>query len=220
VPRRRDVPPTHWSPDDTVVGMAREARAGLSRIEEVRLALPCCRRSFLKGSLIGASALFARLPTPGAAFGSSLPPGELALYNTHTGEHLEVTYRDGAGCYDPAALTALDRILRCHYTGQVARMDRDVIEFLNLVQKKARGDREVQIISGFRSAAYNDWLIAHGHGVAKHSFHLVAKAIDIRISGVPLDAVRRTALDLGLGGVGYYPASEFVHLDSGRRRSW
>lgn len=178
------------------------------------------RRSFLKAALVGASVLLDRLATSENVLATALPPGEMFLYNTHTGERLEVSYRSESGRYDAGALEALDHILRCHYTGQVARIDLRVIEFLNLVDKTLGGDHEIQIISGFRSAAYNERLIRHGHGVAKRSLHLVGKAIDMRIAGVDLDVLRRTAVGLALGGVGYYPRSGFVHLDSGRIRAW
>ncbi len=147
-------------------------------------------------------------------------PGRLALYNTHTRETLDVTFRDGSGRYDAAALAAIDRILRCHYTGLVAHMDVAALEFLNAVDRRLGGDREIHVISGFRSAQYNEWLIRHGHGVAPHSLHLVGKAIDVRFPGVPLAAVRDAARALRLGGVGYYPTSDFVHVDSGPLRYW
>lgn len=178
------------------------------------------RRSFLKVSLVGVSVLLGRLGVPENVIAETPPPGELSVYNTHTRERLEVAYRDASGHYDPAALDAIDHVLRCHYTEQIAHIDRQVIEFVNLVDKALGGDHEIDIISGFRSAAYNEWLIEHGHGVAKHSLHLVGKAIDLRIRGVDLDVVRRTALRLERGGVGYYPRSDFVHLDSGRVRTW
>jgi uncharacterized protein YcbK (DUF882 family) len=178
------------------------------------------RRSFLKAALVGAAPLLFRLARPEEVSAATLPPGELSLYNTHTDERLEVSYRDRRGRYDGAALVSLDNILRCHYTGQVARMDLKVIEILNLVDKTLGGGHEIEIISGFRSVTYNEWLIRHGHGVAKRSLHLVGKAIDVRLAGVDLDAVRRTALRLGQGGVGYYPRSGFVHLDSGALRAW
>ncbi len=179
------------------------------------------RRSFLRSSLLGASVLLARLGSPSSALADPLPSGELSLYNTHTDERLEVTYRDRGGRYDDTALRALDRILRCHYDGEVAKMDVRVIEILDLVATRLGGGHEIEIISGFRSQAYNDWLIKHGGGgVAQHSLHMVAKAIDVRLKGVPLDRLHRAALDLRLGGVGYYPRSDFVHLDSGRVRTW
>lgn len=131
-----------------------------------------------------------------------------------------MTFRDGTGRYDARALAAIDHILRCHYSGLAARMDVGVLEFLNAVDRRLGGDREIHVISGFRSPEYNNWLIRHGHGVAQRSLHLVGKAIDVRFPGVPLGAVRDAARALGLGGVGYYPASDFVHVDSGPLRYW
>ncbi len=199
----------------------RRRRPGLSASQwSRRTIIYWNRRSFLKVSLVGASALLGRLSLPDKVIAATLPPGELLMYNIHTRERLEVTYRDTSGRYDPAAFEAIDHELRCHYTGQVAHIDREVIEIVNLVDKALGGEHEIDIISGFRSAAYNEWLFEHGHGVAKHSLHLVGKAIDLRIRGVDLDVVRRTALGLQLGGVGYYPRSDFVHVDSGRIRTW
>jgi uncharacterized protein YcbK (DUF882 family) len=178
----------------------------------------CCdRRFFLKSSLIAASLIF----VPSFSFaGKSLPEGKLSLYNTHTGDRLTVKYRNAAGEYDASALRELNWILRCHYSGQAREMDRDVIEFVNLVDKRFGGGNEIQIISGYRCPEYNSKLIHAGGGVARHSLHLTGKAIDIRISGVDLGRLREEAFKLRLGGVGYYRKSNFVHLDSGRFRTW
>lgn len=178
------------------------------------------RRTLLKGSLLMAGLLLGRLPRATAALAATLPPAELSLVNIHTSERMAVTYRDRSGHYDPGALRDLDRLLRCHYTGEVAHIDVRVIEFLNLVDKTVGGDHEIRIISGYRSPAYNDLLVRQGHGVARHSLHLAGQALDVDIVGVPLARVRQTALALAAGGVGYYPRSGFVHLDSGRVRSW
>jgi uncharacterized protein YcbK (DUF882 family) len=99
-------------------------------------------------------------------------------------------------------------------------MDAAVVEFLNAVDRRLGGAHEIHVISGFRAPEYNDWLIRHGHAVARGSLHLVGKAIDVRFPGLPLGAVRNAARALGLGGVGYYPQSDFVHIDSGPLRSW
>ena len=147
-------------------------------------------------------------------------PGRLALYNTHTRETLDVTFRDGAGHYDAGALASIDHILRCHYTGATVQMDVAVLEYLSAVDGRLGGDREIHIISGYRSPEYNQWLIRHSHGVAQQSLHLVGKAVDVRFPGIALASVRDTARALALGGVGYYPASDFVHVDSGRVRTW
>lgn len=177
------------------------------------------RRSFLRVLLIGASPAVVRLATPSPAAAGD-QPATLSLYNVHTGEGLEVTYRHASGQYDAAALSALNHLLRCHYTGQAGAMDPRVIEFLNAVDMRLGGRQEIHVISGFRSRAYNDWLARHGRGVSRRSLHLVGRAIDVRFPRVDLAIVTRVALGLRQGGVGYYPEPDFVHLDSGRIRSW
>lgn len=149
----------------------------------------------------------------------TLPLGTLSLYNIHTDERLEVTYRKASGEYDQEALRALNWVLRCHHTGQVADMDVYVIEFLNMVDKQLGGDNDIHVISGFRSHEYNRLLIKKGRNVAGNSLHIQGKAIDISIPKVDLALLRNTALSLRYGGVGYYP-QDFVHLDSGRFRTW
>jgi uncharacterized protein YcbK (DUF882 family) len=169
---------------------------------------------------MGVSSILAGPVRPSRASAATYPPGELALYNTHTAERLAVTYRDRAGRYDPQALGALDRLLRCHATGKVIAMDVRVIEFLNLVEKRLGGGLEIHVISGFRAPEYNARLVRAGRGVAERSLHTVGRAIDVRLPAVDLRAVWRTAVRLERGGVGYYPRSGFVHLDSGRFRRW
>ncbi|MBJ6726952.1 DUF882 domain-containing protein [Geomonas sp. Red875] len=159
---------------------------------------------------------FARLPNLQGA-----PEGKLSLHNIHSNERLTVTYRNSLGEYDPEALKALNWLLRCHYTNQATKMDLRVIEYLNQVDKNLGGGNEIQIISGYRSPAYNSELRREGHGgVAKHSLHTKGKALDIAVPGVGLKTVRRTALALAYGGVGYYSQPGFVHIDSGNFRVW
>jgi uncharacterized protein YcbK (DUF882 family) len=177
------------------------------------------RRSFLKASLLVAvSSLF---PVPAFSYARrTLPEGRLSLVNLHTHDKLTVRFRNASGEYDPGALKDLNWVLRCHYTGKVHEIDKDVIEFVNLVDKRCGGRNEIQVISGYRSPEYNRKLLNGGRGVAKHSMHLDGRAIDIRMPGVDLRKLRDEALDLKLGGVGYYKKSNFVHLDSGRFRTW
>ncbi len=174
----------------------------------------------MKASLAGALTLFGNRAFARKMIPEGLTEGRLALYNIHTDERLKVTYRDPWGEYDPQALEALDYLLRCHYTQKVKEMDISVIEFLNAVDKSLGGDNEIHIISGYRSPEYNELLIRQGHGVARHSLHLSGKAVDIYIPRVGLDTLRESAIGLGYGGVGYYPVSGFVHIDSGRFRTW
>ena len=178
------------------------------------------RRELLKAALVGAVALAGPPGLPRPALARTFPEGRLSLYNLHTEERLEVTYRHPSGAYDPDALAALNRLLRCHYSGRVASMDVRVIEFLAAVNRRVGGPHEIHVISGYRSPEYNARLIRQGRGVAEHSLHMDGMAVDVRIPAVGLDALRRAALSLGSGGVGYYPRSGFIHLDSGRPRSW
>lgn len=110
--------------------------------------------------------------------------------------------------------------MRCRYTDQITIMDVNAIEYLNLVDKKLGGGNEIHIISGYRSPAFNSLLVQNGRHVARHSLHPHGKAIDIAIPGISLEKVRHTAVALQLGGVGYYPGAGFVHIDSGKIRTW
>ena len=181
------------------------------------------RRTILKAAAGGAFLLLSGKAFPRMASAGTVPAGSvgtLSLFNTHTGERLSVDYRDGRGGYDPEAVSALNRILRCHYTEQVADMDLRVVDFLHAVDRSLGGRNEIHIVSGFRSPAYNEKLAREGGGVARNSLHLQGKAIDFRVPGTSLAALREAALRLQEGGVGYYPGPGFVHIDSGRFRAW
>jgi uncharacterized protein YcbK (DUF882 family) len=178
------------------------------------------RRTLLKTSLVGLLTLTGRVFDPWAACAQDLPDGALTIYNVHTNEWLRVKYRDAAGNYDLAALDELNHILRCHHTGEVATMDVRVIEHVNLVQKTLGGDGEIHVISGYRSSAYNAMLVKRNRRVARQSLHVKGQAIDLYIPGVHPRQIRQAALKLRYGGVGYYPRSQFVHLDCGPFRFW
>ncbi len=179
------------------------------------------RRLFLKASLAGAMLLAGKRPAfPSNPIDLRLPEGKLSLFNTHSKERLTVNYRDSEGNFNLDALHSLNWILRCHYTGAIADMDIRVIEYLNEVDKNLGGGNEFHVISGYRSPEYNGLLRREGHNVARHSLHMEGKAIDISVPGVSLDKLRRVALNLRCGGVGYYPGSGFVHIDSGSFRTW
>lgn len=144
----------------------------------------------------------------------------LRLYHLHTGESLDVVYRIGDH-YVPEALEKLDRFLRDHRTGTVSNYDPREFDLLHsLMMKLGRPDGEIDIVCGYRTPWSNNFLRTHTYGVAKHSQHMLAKAIDIRIPGVPTAEVRDAALSLHDGGVGYYPKSNFVHVDVGPVRRW
>lgn len=144
----------------------------------------------------------------------------LRLYHTHTGEHLDIVYRRGE-IYLPEALAQLDHFLRDHRTGQVKHYDPRVFDILSDVAAAVgHPGGEIDIVCGYRSSWSNEFLRARSPGVAKNSLHMQAHAIDVRIPGVDALTLRNAALALGPGGVGYYPRSGFVHVDTGRVRSW
>lgn len=178
------------------------------------------RRSFLKTAIIGTFLFLSEPAFSRELVGEKAPEGRLLLYNTNTGERLDVTYRDSSGEYDPEALSRIDNLLRCHHTQKMTRIDTGLIEFLNAVDKKLGGGNEIHIVSGFRSKEYNDLLRKQGQRAAKQSLHLFGKAIDLRIPGIKLSKIRKTALKMQAGGVGYYPKLGFIHLDTGRFRFW
>jgi uncharacterized protein YcbK (DUF882 family) len=144
----------------------------------------------------------------------------LVLYNTHTNERLDILYRR-AGQYLPDALAKLDYFLRDHNTGEVRHFDPRLYDILSaLTVSVGRPAAEIAIVCGYRTPSTNEALRAHTTGVAKNSLHIQAEAIDLRIPGVNTLALRRAALALRQGGVGYYPHSDFIHVDVGRVRQW
>jgi uncharacterized protein YcbK (DUF882 family) len=157
---------------------------------------------------------------PAAEADSSAQVRRLRLYHTHTRERLDIVYlRDNA--YIPAALAQLDRFLRDSLTGDVHHFDPRLFDVLfDLTRSSSRPDSEIQVICGYRTPQTNEFLRTHTTGVAKQSLHMQAEAIDIRLPGVKTSALRDAALALERGGVGYYPASDFIHVDVGRVRRW
>ncbi|NTW07565.1 MAG: DUF882 domain-containing protein, partial [Syntrophaceae bacterium] len=179
------------------------------------------RRFFLKGTLFTTALA---LLQPGQVLANlsreKLPSGRLKLYNIHTGEKINTTYRNQDGQYSSQSIKELNWLLRCHYTDQQYPIDIKTIEFLDLVSTRLGCGHEIHVISGYRSPRYNNYLLSSGHKVAKHSLHLEGRALDIRIPGTALSDVRSTAISLRIGGVGYYPGNDFVHIDSGAFRTW
>jgi uncharacterized protein YcbK (DUF882 family) len=171
-----------------------------------------------------AACLFAAasLPTSGASSSDSSDANvhRLRLYHTHTGERIEIIYRRGE-TFLPEAEQQLDYFLRDHRTGEVKHYDPRVFDILSdLAASVGHAGAEIQIICGYRTSWSNEFLRARSSGVAKTSLHMRAQAIDIRIPGVDTLTLRNAALRLARGGVGYYPRSGFVHVDTGRVRTW
>ena len=141
------------------------------------------------------------------------------MYNLHTTESLQtVFWADGE--YNPEALKDLNHLLRDHRTDQVKPIDTRLFSLLYLLNKKARNNNSISVISGYRSPETNRKLAERNPGVAKNSYHIKGRAIDIRIPGKDTSILRDIGIKLGVGGVGYYQQSDFTHFDTGPRRSW
>ena len=177
------------------------------------------RRTFFKlGAIAAATAIL-----PRAAFGSgarmSVAEKSLAFYNTHTGEKLKAIYW-AEGEYFPDSLREINHILRDPRNNEVHDIDTQLLDLLFAIRQEIDTSQPFHVISGYRSAETNAFLRAHSTGVAENSLHLVGKAIDIRSPGRDLRNLHKVATALKAGGVGYYPKSDFVHVDVGRVRYW
>jgi uncharacterized protein YcbK (DUF882 family) len=161
---------------------------------------------------------------PASTSGRTLRNGsrELSFHNLHTDEKLHVVYYKDGG-YDRSAWGQINHLLRDHYTGDQHPMDLHLMDLLHDTQGRLQNDRTIQIISGYRSPKTNARLRGGEGactGVAKNSYHMRGMATDIRFDGTPLARLHDIALDMRRGGVGYYPSSDFVHMDVGPVRRW
>ena len=175
------------------------------------------RRALLATGLVLAAGSSLLVPRPAAAHAK--PPRRLSFHHTHTNEQISVVYH-ADGRYLTAELEKATRFLRDFRTGDAHPIDPLLFDFL-YAAKVATGSCGVfEVISGYRSPATNAMLRRAGNGVAKRSMHTRGKAIDVRLTDVDTRVLRDAALKLRHGGVGYYRRSDFVHLDTGRVRSW
>lgn len=175
------------------------------------------RRDFFAAAA-GASAL-GGLTLCGSGALADTGPRSLAFHNLHTGESLQAVYWDRGG-YVPDALEAVNHVLRDFRNNEVHPIEPRLLDLLAILSSRVETRAPFQVISGYRSPATNAMLAARSDGVAKSSLHMNGLAIDIRLGDVPLDRLHAEALAIGGGGVGYYPSSDFVHVDVGRVRHW
>ena len=187
-------------------GSRRAAAGPLS----VRLGTGCA--AALLGAGLAAQALGASPPDPAA-------PRSISFHNMHTLETLTVSgWRDGAATAETPR--AVSHVLRDHRNGTEHAMDPALLDLLVEVAGACGVAADYEVISGYRSPASNAAMHARSSGVSEHSLHIQGRAIDVRLAGCPLETLRAIGLRLARGGVGYYPGSRFVHLDTGRVRSW
>jgi uncharacterized protein YcbK (DUF882 family) len=177
------------------------------------------RRSFLKWMIItGITTHF-----PSNAFGRAMPcPSSermLSLHNINTGEHFKEVYWVN-GHYLIESLNEINRIFRDHRTDETIPIDTRLIDLLHSIHATYGDSHTIGIVSGYRSPKTNEYLRMKGRGVARNSLHKKGMAADLVLPGVPIMELRKTAVKMKAGGVGYYPKRNFIHIDTGRVRYW
>ncbi len=170
------------------------------------------RRNFLKAAFLLTAAMPVR-----KVFAFAETDRILHLYNIHTGERLSARYFE-SGTYNHDTLNKINYLMKCHYTNEILPMDVNLLDLLCAIKDVFGHDREVHIISGFRSRAYNEYLRSIGRKVVQNSLHLYGLAIDFAIPCIGVSRLLSVAKSFPIGGVGKYP--EFVHIDVGRVRYW
>lgn len=176
------------------------------------------RRNFLK---LGAAGTMAAAMSPTSALANSIEERHrsISLYNLHTGESIRTTYWED-GIYHAEALQELNHLLRDHRTNEAHAIDSELFDLLHQIHQHSGKKQAFHVISGYRSPKTNAMLNRTTNGVAKKSLHMEGKAIDIRLPGLELQNLRKIAMKEQVGGVGFYPKSNFVHVDTGRVRYW
>lgn len=181
------------------------------------------RRAVLKNGLIGGLGLAALsgLSSPATAALSDIGGGTrvLSFHNVHTGEKFKGEYKVGSH-YLPDAFEEINHVLRDFRTGEEFPMDPRVMDIMYSLYVQTGSQHNFEILSGYRSPKTNNMLRRSSTGVAKNSFHMTGQAVDLRMPGVSTRDLRKIALGLRAGGVGYYSKSNFLHVDTGNVRSW
>lgn len=179
----------------------------------------------LRMGIVGFALTLLLGPLSGTSSDAPSTPGQeqeyrIRLYHTHTSERIDIVYRRGV-TYLPAATAHLDHFLRDHRTGEMRHFDPRLFDVLaELSAAVGRPGAELHIICGYRSLWSNEFLRRQSTGVSKNSLHMRAEALDVRLPGTKTETLRQAALSLNRGGVGYYPRSDFIHVDLGRTRQW
>ena len=175
------------------------------------------RRNLLK---LGLGLAAVAVPGLGATAAlANAPVKRIALHNLHTGDALDAVYWE-RGAYLPDVLARVNHVLRDFRTGDTHPMNPRLLDLLDILSARLEARAPFQVISGYRSPKTNAMLHRETPGVASQSLHMQGMAIDIRLPGTELGRLHRAALSLNGGGVGYYPQSDFVHVDVGPVRCW
>jgi len=177
------------------------------------------RRGFMK--LISLSGLTILSPPSVLASINVLTPTTrpISLYNPHTKESFVGIYRHN-GEYDPHALAKINHLMRDTRTGEVKKIDTQLLDLLSALANKLKAEKPFHVISGYRNPKSNAQLRKQGWKAAKNSYHLKGQAADIRLPGCRTSVLRKAAYQIKKGGIGYYPRLRFVHIDVGPVRFW
>ena len=193
-------------------------------IKRLRSSLSCphsnSRRRFMAigaGALVAAAGMTSRPIFAESAIITS--ERTLSFYNLHTGENLKTAYWV-EGEYIPESLSDINHLLRDFRNDEIKPINLGLLNLLHDITQRLGTSKPIQLISGYRSPSTNLMLHAHSSGVAKHSLHMDGMAADILIPGHDLKELHKVAVAMRGGGVGYYPQSDFVHVDVGRLRYW
>ena len=179
---------------------------------------PCVeRRGFLK---LAAVSLGTLVTSPLLAKTATTKERTISFHNARTNESLKTVYWTPREGYIRDSLHEISRILRDHRTGQIKIFDPALIDQMYILKLKMDYRKPLHIVSGYRSPATNAMLRRRNRAVAKNSFHMYGKAVDIRLPGHNIGTLYRAAVSLKAGGVGYYPRSNFIHIDTGPIRTW
>jgi uncharacterized protein YcbK (DUF882 family) len=174
------------------------------------------RRTFVKTSLQVCAGIV--LSSPIVSIAGIRSNQTMSFYHTHTGERLQLDFSSQGR--SPSVLEELDTFLRDFRTGKVHPIDPNLLTILQGIQQISGNYGDIEIISGYRSPKTNSLLRSKSNGVAKKSLHMQGRALDIRLKGLHTSKLKNIAASLRQGGVGYYPKSDFVHIDTGRVRCW
>ena len=180
----------------------------------MRAASLLTRRRVLGAGAVAAAVVFVR-PAPAVSFA----PRSVSLYNTHTSEWVRTVYW-ADGHYIREAVRDINWVLRDHHSDEVRPMNAGILDLLGMLRGRLDCHDPFLVICGYRSASTNHRMYLRGDGVASNSYHIKGMAIDLRCERRDLSQVRGAAMSLHGGGVGYYPRSDFVHVDCGPVRYW
>lgn len=192
-------------------------------VAEENAALPWLdRRGLLKSGLIAAGAGIVTMIAPPAFATMRMPESgayKISFRNAHTGDSFNGVYRVG-NKYLPDAFDRINHVMRDFRTGEEFPIDPRALDIMYMLQQRTGQRGPFEVLSGYRSPKTNSMLRNASGGVARNSLHMVGQAVDLRLPGYQTKRLRDVAIDLRAGGVGFYPRSNFVHVDTGKVRHW